>query len=189
MSYFMHESAVVDDGAQIGAGTKVWHFSHIMSTATIGQNCILGQNVFVGAGVHVGNGVKIQNNVSVYSGVYVEDDVFIGPSAVFTNVNEPRSFFEQKDYAKTKVSIGATIGANATIVCGHTVGKYAFIGAGAVVTKDVPDFAMMYGVPAQIKGWVSREGQRLNFNSEGEATCPKSGQRYQLHGSVVSLVE
>ena len=151
--FFVHETAVVDAGVHIGTGTKVWHFSHIMAHCTVGVDCVIGQNVFLGASVKIGSGVKIQNNVSVYSGVEIEDDVFLGPSMVFTNVNAPRSFIEQKNYSKTLVKKGASIGANATIVCGNTIGAYAFIGAGAVVTSEVPDYAFMYGVPAKLKGW------------------------------------
>ena len=150
-NFFVHETAVVDAGVHIGTGTKVWHFSHIMSHCTVGVDCVIGQNVFLGASVKIGSGVKIQNNVSVYSGVEIEDDVFLGPSMVFTNVNAPRSFIEQKNYSKTLVKKGASIGANATIVCGNTIGAYAFIGAGAVVTSEVPDYAFIYGVPARLK--------------------------------------
>lgn len=185
MSYFKHETAVVDQGAIIGDETKIWHFTHIMSSAHLGSRCILGQNVFVGADVHIGNGVKIQNNVSVYSGVTVEDDVFLGPSVVFTNVNAPRSFIEQKDFAKTRIGKGAAIGANATIVCGNDIGQYSFIGAGAVVTAAVPDYAKYYGVPAQHKGWISRTGQDLNFDEKGKATCSQTGEEYVLENDVV----
>ncbi len=185
MSYFKHETAVVDQGATIGDETKVWHFTHIMSSAHVGARCILGQNVFVGADVLIGNGVKIQNNVSVYSGVTVEDDVFLGPSVVFTNVNAPRSFIEQKDFAKTRIGKGAAIGANATIVCGNDIGQYSFIGAGAVVTATVPDYAKYYGVPAQHKGWISRTGQDLNFDEKGHAICPQTGEEYELKQDVV----
>jgi UDP-2-acetamido-3-amino-2,3-dideoxy-glucuronate N-acetyltransferase len=186
--YFVHETAVVDANVQIGPGSKVWHFSHIMPHCSLGANCILGQNVFLGDSVTIGSGVKIQNNVSVYSGVEIEDDVFLGPSMVFTNVNAPRSFIEQKNYAKTVVKKGASIGANATIVCGNTIGAYAFIGAGAVVTHEVPDFAFMYGVPAKQQGWVSRAGARLNFDDDTTALCETTGEKYELRDGVVAVI-
>ena len=186
--YFVHETAVVDADVQIGPGSKVWHFSHIMPHCSLGANCILGQNVFLGDSVTIGSGVKIQNNVSVYSGVEIEDDVFLGPSMVFTNVNAPRSFIEQKNYARTVVKKGASIGANATIVCGNTIGAYAFIGAGAVVTHEVPDFAFMYGVPAKQQGWVSRAGARLNFDDGTTALCETTGEKYELRDGVVALI-
>lgn len=186
--YFVHETAVVDADVQIGPGSKVWHFSHIMPHCSLGANCILGQNVFLGDSVTIGSGVKIQNNVSVYSGVEIEDDVFLGPSMVFTNVNAPRSFIEQKNYARTVVKQGASIGANATIVCGNTIGAYAFIGAGAVVTHEVPDFAFMYGVPAKQQGWVSRAGARLNFNDGTIALCETTGEKYELRDGVVAVI-
>jgi UDP-2-acetamido-3-amino-2,3-dideoxy-glucuronate N-acetyltransferase len=186
--YFVHETAVVDAEVQIGPGSKVWHFSHIMPHCSLGANCILGQNVFLGDSVTIGSGVKIQNNVSVYSGVEIEDDVFLGPSMVFTNVNAPRSFIEQKNYAKTVVKKGASIGANATIVCGNTIGAYAFIGAGAVVTHEVPDFAFMYGVPAKQQGWVSRAGARLNFDDGTTALCETTGEKYELRDGVVAVI-
>lgn len=186
--YFVHETAVVDADVQIGQGSKVWHFSHIMPHCSLGANCILGQNVFLGDSVTIGSGVKIQNNVSVYSGVEIEDDVFLGPSMVFTNVNAPRSFIEQKNYARTVVKKGASIGANATIVCGNTIGAYAFIGAGAVVTHEVPDFAFMYGVPAKQQGWVSRAGARLNFDGGTTALCEKTGEKYELRDGVVAVI-
>jgi UDP-2-acetamido-3-amino-2,3-dideoxy-glucuronate N-acetyltransferase len=186
--FFVHETAVVDTDVQIGAGSKVWHFSHIMSHCSLGTNCILGQNVFLGDSVKIGSGVKIQNNVSVYSGVEIEDDVFLGPSMVFTNVNTPRSFIEQKEYAKTVVKKGASIGANATIVCGNTIGAYAFIGAGAVVTHEVPDFAFMYGVPAKQQGWLSRAGARLNFDDGTTAICERTGEKYELRDGVVAVI-
>ena len=186
--YFVHETAVVDADVQIGQGSKVWHFSHIMPHCSLGANCILGQNVFLGDSVTIGSGVKIQNNVSVYSGVEIEDDVFLGPSMVFTNVNAPRSFIEQKNYAKTVVKKGASIGANATIVCGNTIGAYAFIGAGAVVTHEVPDFAFMYGVPAKQQGWVSRAGARLNFEDGTTALCETTGEKYELRDGVVAVI-
>ena len=186
--YFVHETAVVDADVQIGPGSKVWHFSHIMPHCSLGANCILGQNVFLGDSVTIGSGVKIQNNVSVYSGVEIEDDVFLGPSMVFTNVNAPRSFIEQKNYARTVVKKGASIGANATIVCGNTIGAYAFIGAGAVVTHEVPDFAFMYGVPAKQQGWVSRAGARLNFDDVTTALCETTGEKYELRDGVVAVI-
>lgn len=175
----IHESAIVDDGAVIGHGTKIWHFSHVCSGASIGDRCSLGQNVFVGSGVSIGNQVKIQNNVSVYEGVTLEDDVFCGPSMVFTNVLMPRSAFPRTDrvFDQTLVRRGVTIGANATIVCGITIGQYAFIGAGAVVTHDVPDHAIMIGVPAKQSGWMSEAGTPLDF-SDGQAACSKTGQMY-----------
>ena len=186
--YFVHETAVVDANVQIGPGSKVWHFSHIMPHCSLGANCILGQNVFLGDSVTIGSRVKIQNNVSVYSGVEIEDDVFLGPSMVFTNVNAPRSFIEQKNYARTVVKKGASIGANATIVCGNTIGAYAFIGAGAVVTHEVPDFAFMYGVPAKQQGWVSRAGARLNFDDGTTALCETTGEKYELRDGVVAVI-
>jgi UDP-2-acetamido-3-amino-2,3-dideoxy-glucuronate N-acetyltransferase len=184
---FIHPSAIVDQGAQIGASTRIWHFCHICGTARIGDHASLGQNVFVADRVVVGNGVKIQNNVSLYEGVICEDDVFIGPSAVFTNVINPRSGVNRKaEYKTTLIKQGASIGANATIVCGITLGNYCFIGAGAVVTKDVPDFALMIGNPAKQKGWMSKAGQKLEF-AEGEAICPQTGEIYLLEGSFVRL--
>ncbi|HCP41143.1 MAG TPA: N-acetyltransferase [Cryomorphaceae bacterium] len=185
MSYFKHETAVIDEGAVVGDETKVWHFSHIISSANVGSRCILGQNVFVGEDVCIGNGVKIQNNVSVYSGVTVEDDVFLGPSVVFTNVNLPRSFIEQKDFQHTRIGKGASIGANATIVCGNDIGLYSFVGAGAVVTSTVPDYAKYFGAPAVHKGWVSRIGRDLNFDENGKAICPETGEVYSLEQNVV----
>ena len=186
--FFVHETAVVDTDVKIGTGSKIWHFSHIMSHCSLGDNCILGQNVFLGDAVIVGSGVKIQNNVSVYSGVEIEDDVFLGPSMVFTNVNAPRSFIEQKNYARTLVKKGASIGANATIVCGNTIGAYAFIGAGSVVTREVPDFAFIYGVPARQQGWVSKAGARLNFDSGTTAICDTTGEKYELRDGVVAAI-
>ncbi|MDP6953215.1 MAG: acyltransferase [Alphaproteobacteria bacterium] len=175
MSTFVHASAVVDDGAEIGPDSKVWHFCHVMPGASIGARCVLGQNVMIGPGVRVGDGVKLQNNVSVYAGVTLEDDVFCGPSCVFTNVLTPRAFVERKDeFLPTLVRRGATIGANATIVCGVTVGAYAMVGAGAVVTHDVPDHALVVGNPAQPLGWVSRSGERLGT----DLVCPRTGERY-----------
>ena len=177
---FVHPTAIVDEGAQIGAGTKIWHFCHVMSGAQIGENCSLGQNVFVASDVELGESVKVQNNVSIYTGVTCEANVFLGPSMVFTNVLNPRSGINRKDhYQKTTVKTGASIGANATIICGHSIGQFAFIGAGAVITKDVPDYALMIGNPAKQNGWMSENGHRLEFK-EGKAICPESGNRYQL---------
>lgn len=186
----IHSSAVVDEGAVVGAGTKVWHFSHIMKDAVLGENCNIGQNVVVSPGVILGNNVKVQNNVSIYTGVSCEDDVFLGPSCVFTNVINPRSAVNRRSqYAKTKVGRGATIGANATIVCGNDIGEYAFIGAGAVVTKHVPAYALLVGNPARQIGWMSRFGNRLHFNKEGFAQCAESGEQYMLStDGIVSLI-
>ncbi len=188
-SYFAHETAVVDTGCEIGAGTKIWHFSHIMPNCTIGLNCNIGQNVVVSPEVILGNNVKIQNNVSLYTGVICEDDVFLGPSMVFTNVMNPRSAVNRKDqYAKTIVRKGASIGANATIVCGNDIGQFAFIGAGSVVTKEVLAYALVVGNPARQIGWMSAYGHRLTFDENGKATCPESGDNYQLlDGQVNSL--
>jgi UDP-2-acetamido-3-amino-2,3-dideoxy-glucuronate N-acetyltransferase len=181
MDYFVHKTAVVDTGCKIGKGTKVWHFCHLMATAVIGENCNLGQNVMVASEVILGNNVKVQNNVSIYSGVTCEDDVFLGPSMVFTNVINPRSAVVRKGkYSKTKVGKGATIGANATIICGNNIGSYAFVGAGSVVTKTVPSYALVLGNPAKQVGWMSAYGHRLQFDAQGEALCPESGQAYQL---------
>jgi len=181
MDYFYHPSAFIDEPCVIGKGTKIWHFCHIMSGAEIGENCVLGQNVMVGNDVTIGNNVKIQNNVSVYSGVVLEDDVFCGPSCVFTNVINPRSqIIRRHEYRRTLVRRGATIGANATIICGITIGRYAFIGAGSVVRKDVPDYALIIGVPGVQKGWMSRHGNRLQATEEPSIlVCPLSGWRYQ----------
>ena len=179
--YFVHESSYVDEPCTIGSGTKIWHFSHIMQDSQIGKNCNIGQNVVISPGVILGNGVKIQNNVSVYSGVVCEDDVFLGPSCVFTNVINPRSFIARKDeYRLTLIKEGASIGANATIVCGHTIGCYAFIGAGAVVTRDVPDYALMLGNPARIAGYICRCGQKLTFNENGQAECTACSEKYSF---------
>ncbi len=179
--YFVHASAYVDEPCSIGEGTKIWHFCHISANATIGRACSFGQNVFVASGVVIGNNVKIQNNVSLYAGVEVEDDVFLGPSCVLTNVTNPRSQVNRQAlYETTKLGRGCSIGANATIVCGVTIGAYAFIGAGAVVTKDVPPYALMVGTPARQLGWMSRHGHRLNTNADGIMVCPESGLRYRL---------
>ncbi|MEW6282778.1 MAG: acyltransferase [Candidatus Eremiobacterota bacterium] len=190
MDYFAHESAYVDDPCEIGAGTRIWHFCHVMKNARLGKNCILGQNVLVSSGVVVGDNVKIQNNVSLYTGVILEDDVFCGPSMVFTNVINPRSQIVRKsEYMTTLVRRGATLGANCTIVCGATIGRYAFVGAGAVVRGDVPDYALMLGVPARQKGWMSRHGHRLTQrDADGNLVCPESGWRYQEeHGTLRCL--
>jgi UDP-2-acetamido-3-amino-2,3-dideoxy-glucuronate N-acetyltransferase len=179
--YFAHPTAVIDPGCNIGRGSKIWHFCHLMPGCTVGENCILGQNVMVAGGVTVGNGVKIQNNVSLYTGVTLEDDVFIGPSAVFTNVINPRSFVERKnEFRATTVCRGASVGANATIVCGVRIGAYALVGAGAVVTHDVPDYALVTGMPARVMGWVSRLGHRLDFDNDNRAVCPESGEAYRF---------
>lgn len=189
MNYYAHETAVIDEGCEIGAGTKIWHFAHILPGCTIGENCIIGQNCVIFNEVVLGNNVKIQNNVSVYTGVTCDDDVFLGPSCVFTNVTNPRSAVNRRgQYAKTHVGKGASIGANATIVCGHDIGPFAFIGAGAVVTKNVPAYALFIGNPARQAGWMSEFGHRLQFNEKGLATCPESGQQYQLKDGVVSKV-
>ncbi len=185
-NYFVHESSYVDDGCVIGEGTKIWHFSHIMKDCIIGEKCNIGQNVVISPGVVLGNGVKIQNNVSVYTGVICEDGVFLGPSCVFTNVINPRSFIERKDeYRKTVVKKGASIGANATIVCGHDIGKYAFIGAGSVVTKDVPDYALVYGSPAKVQGYVCECGAKLRF-SDGKAVCEACHKKYIKNENTVT---
>jgi UDP-2-acetamido-3-amino-2,3-dideoxy-glucuronate N-acetyltransferase len=187
--YFVHESSYVDDGAQIGTGSKIWHFSHIMAGAVIGERCNLGQNVVVMPGTRLGNNVKVQNNVSIYEGVELEDDVFCGPSCVFTNVLNPRSHISRKsEYRKTIVRKGVSIGANATIVCGSTLGQYAFIGAGAVVTSDVPDFALMVGVPARRVGWMCQCGLRLELKG-GRAACPTCGAGYHEGDGRLRLVD
>ena len=187
--YFAHETAVIDENCQIGEGTKIWHFSHIMTGCVIGTNCNIGQNVVISPEVVLGNNIKVQNNVSVYTGVICEDDVFLGPFCVFTNVTNPRSAVNRKSqYARTHVGKGATIGANATVVCGHDIGAYAFIGAGAVVTKHVPDYALLVGNPARQLGWMSEYGHRLYFDNEGIAECPESHEKYQLKdGKVFKL--
>jgi UDP-2-acetamido-3-amino-2,3-dideoxy-glucuronate N-acetyltransferase len=185
--YFSHATAVIDEGCEIGAGTKIWHFSHIMPGCRIGENCNIGQNVVISPEVVLGRNVKVQNNVSIYTGVICEDDVFLGPSMVFTNVTNPRSAINRKNqYTKTVVKRGASIGANATIVCGHDIGQYAFIGAGAVVTKNVPDYALVLGNPARQTGWMSEYGHKINFDSSGLATCPESGEKYFLKDGKVS---
>ncbi|MBR5778774.1 MAG: N-acetyltransferase [Bacteroidales bacterium] len=189
-SYFAHETAVIDDGCIIGADTKIWHFSHIMTGCMIGERCNIGQNVVVSPQVVLGNNVKVQNNVSIYTGVVCADDVFLGPSCVFTNVINPRSAINRKNqFAKTFVGKGATIGANSTIVCGHNIGEYAFVGAGAVITKDIPDYALYVGNPAKHAGWVSRWGHKLAFNDEGIAVCFESGEVYKLENDKVIFVE
>lgn len=181
MSVFIHPSAVVDEGAIIGDGTRIWHFSHLMATSRVGERCNIGQNVYIDSHVTIGNGVKIQNNVSVYNGVTIEDDVFLGPSAVFTNVINPRSFIERKDeFKKTTVRKGASIGANATILCGVEIGSYAMIGAATVVVKNVAPYALVIGNPARQIGWVSEAGITLDLDPDGRATCPQSGKQYQL---------
>ena len=179
--YYAHPTAVIDDGCEIGEGTKIWHFSHLMPKCKLGKGCNIGQNVVISPEVVLGNNVKVQNNVSIYTGVTSDDDVFMGPSCVFTNVTNPRSAVNRRDqYARTHVGKGASIGANATIVCGHDIGAFAFIGAGAVVTKNIPAYALVVGNPARQVGWMSEYGHRLQFDANGQATCPESGQRYQL---------
>jgi UDP-2-acetamido-3-amino-2,3-dideoxy-glucuronate N-acetyltransferase len=192
VDYFVHESSYLDEGAQIGSGTKIWHFCHVMGKAKIGRGCNIGQNVFIAAEVVVGDNVKIQNNVSLYTGVTVEDDVFLGPSMVLTNVINPRSHVSRKDeYQTTLIKRGASVGANATIVCGTTLGRYCFVGAGAVVTRDVPDFALVYGNPARIRGWMCQCGLRLQFEARdgGDgALCPACGKRYIKDDLIVSMI-
>ena len=184
--FFSHETAVIDEGCEIGSGTKIWHFSHIMTGCKIGSNCNIGQNVVISPEVVLGNNVKVQNNVSIYSGVICEDDVFLGPSMVFTNVINPRSAVNRRgQYSKTLVKKGASIGANATIVCGHDIGRFAFIGAGAVVTKEVPDYALVVGNPAKQTGWMSEYGHKLKFDDNGSAECPESHEKYKLEYGVV----
>ncbi len=188
--FFAHETAVIDDGVEIGAGTRIWHFSHVMTGSKIGENCNLGQNVVVSPQVILGKNVKVQNNVSIYTGVICEDDVFLGPSMVFTNVINPRSAVIRRDeYVKTVVEKGATIGANATIVCGNKIGKFAFIGAGAVVIREVKPYALVVGNPSKQIGWMSEFGHRLEFNSDGLASCPESGEQYRLKGDMVTKIE
>jgi UDP-2-acetamido-3-amino-2,3-dideoxy-glucuronate N-acetyltransferase len=190
MDYFAHETAVIDEGCTIGKGTRIWHFSHIMPGCVIGESCNIGQNVVISPEVVLGRNVKIQNNVSIYTGVTCDDDVFLGPSMVFTNVINPRSAVNRKsEYAKTHVGKGASIGANATIVCGHDIGKYAFIGAGAVVTKNVPDYALVIGNPARQTGWMSEYGHKLKFDNAGKAVCPESGDTYELQNGRVTKIQ
>jgi len=189
MKYFKHETAIIDEGCQIGAGTKIWHFSHIMPNCKIGENCNIGQNVYISSDVVLGNNVKVQNNVSIYAGITCEDDVFLGPSMVFTNIINPRSAVSRKkQFVKTQIGKGATIGANATLICGYNIGRYAFIGAGAVVTKPVPDYALVIGNPAKQLGWMSEYGHRLHFNSDDVAICPESNQEYRLENGQVTRI-
>jgi len=188
--YYSHETAIIDSGALIGEGTKIWHFSHIMENCTIGKSCNLGQNVVVSPKVVLGNNVKVQNNVSIYSGVNCEDDVFLGPSMVFTNIINPRSAVVRRDqYIETLVKKGASIGANATIICGNIIGSYSLIGAGSVITKDVPDYALIIGNPGKQIGWVSQYGHRLEFNEDFKATCPESGELYELINDKVKRIK
>lgn len=190
MGYFAHETAVIDEGCQIGEGTKIWHFSHVMPDCVLGENCNLGQNVVVSPNVTLGNNVKVQNNVSIYTGVICEDDVFLGPSMVFTNVTNPRSAVNRRgSYEKTTVGRGASIGANATIVCGNDIGHHAFIGAGSVVTKTVPPYALLVGNPARQIGWMSEYGHCLEFDASGNAICPESGEKYVLKDGNVNKVQ
>jgi UDP-2-acetamido-3-amino-2,3-dideoxy-glucuronate N-acetyltransferase len=187
--YFVHETAVIDEGCKIGKGTKIWHFSHVMKGSEIGENCNIGQNVVISPGVKLGKNVKVQNNISIYTGVICEDDVFLGPSMVFTNVINPRSAIIRKDsYHSTIVEKGASIGANSTIVCGNKIGTYSFIGAGAVVTKEVKPYALVVGNPARQTGWMSEYGHKLNFDNSGLATCPESGERYRIEDGKVSKI-
>ena len=189
MDYFAHDTAVIDDGCTIGKGAKIWHFSHVMPDCIIGEKCNIGQNVVISPAVVLGKNVKVQNNVSIYSGVVCEDDVFLGPSMVFTNVVNPRSAVNRRGtYSKTIVKKGASIGANATIVCGHDIGTFAFIGAGAVVTKTVPAYALVVGNPARQIGWMSEFGHRLKFNSDGIAICPESNEKYKLLNHTVKKI-
>lgn len=190
-NYYVNEYAVVDDNVEIGEGTKIWHFSHVQSGARLGKKCVLGQNVNVGNNVVIGDFVKIQNNVSVYEGVILEDYVFCGPSMVFTNISDPRSKYPQvgaKYYKKTVVKEGASLGANSTIVCGNTIGRFAFVGAGAVVTKDIPDFALVVGNPARISGWFSEAGEKLKFDENGYAICSRTNKKYYFDGKIVTEV-
>jgi UDP-2-acetamido-3-amino-2,3-dideoxy-glucuronate N-acetyltransferase len=187
--YFAHETAVIDKGCKIGNGTKIWHFSHVMAGAEIGENCNIGQNVVVSPGVRLGSNVKVQNNVSIYTGVIVDDDVFLGPSMVFTNIINPRSEIIRRDnYETTIVEKGASIGANSTIICGNIIGRYAFVGAGAVVTKDVKPYALVVGNPARQTGWMSEYGHKLSFDKKGFTVCPESGDRYHLENGIVSKI-
>ncbi len=190
MSFYVHPSSIIDENCEIGEGTKIWHFSHVMSGAVIGKNCNLGQNVVVSPKVILGNNVRVQNNVSIYEGVVCEDDVFLGPSMVLTNVINPRSAISRKEeFRKTLIKKGASIGANATIVCGNTIGEYAFIGAGAVVTKDVPAYALIVGNPGRQKGWMSEFGHKLQFNGENKAVCQESLQEYLLENNEVKRIK
>lgn len=189
MGYFAHETAVIDPGCNIGEGTKVWHFSHLMEGCELGDGCNVGQNVVISPGVKLGKNVKVQNNVSIYTGVECEDDVFLGPSMVFTNITNPRSAIIRRDqYERTVVKKGASIGANATVVCGHDIGEFALIGAGAVVTKNIPAFALVVGNPAKQIGWVSEFGHRLNFDDNNRASCPESNQEYKLENDQVERI-
>lgn len=189
-NFFAHSTAIIDDGCRIGKGTKIWHFSHLMSNCTLGENCNLGQNVVVSPQVVLGRNVKVQNNVSIYTGVTCDDDVFLGPSMVFTNVINPRSAVNRKnEYAKTHVGKGASIGANATIVCGHNIGEYAFIGAGAVVTKNVPPYSLWIGNPAKQAGWISEYGHRLQFDKENIAVCLESKEKYKIENNIVTKIK
>ena len=190
MNYYVHPSSVIDEGCQVGDGTKIWHFCHVMPGAVIGKNCVLGQNVMIASNVRIGNNVKVQNNVSLYEGVVCEDDVFLGPSVVLTNVINPRSAISRKnEYKTTLIKKGASIGANATVICGNTIGEYAFIGAGAVVTKDIPAFALITGNPGKQTGWMSEYGCRLKFDANNTAVCPESGQAYKLDKDSVKRVK
>jgi len=190
MSHFVHPTAIVDDGVEIGDGTKVWHFAHLCTGARIGRNCVFGQNTMVAGGVTIGSNVKVQNNVAIYTGTMVEDDVFLGPSCVLTNVTNPRSQVVRHSlYEVTRLRRGATVGANATLVCGITLGRYAFVAAGAVVTRDVPDYGYVRGVPARAAGWMSRHGHLLRFDPDGLATCPESGLRYRLTDGGVRCLD
>jgi UDP-2-acetamido-3-amino-2,3-dideoxy-glucuronate N-acetyltransferase len=187
--YYIHPTAVLDPGATIGSGSRIWHFSHIMPGSCMGENCVIGQNVFIANDVELGNGVKVQNNVSLYKGLICEDSVFIGPSVVFTNVINPRSHIERKnEFKKTLVRKGATIGANATVLCGIEIGAFAFVGAGAVVTRSVPDYGLVIGNPARLKGWMSTSGSRLEFDETGTAICPDSGEKYALKNNKVTRI-
>jgi UDP-2-acetamido-3-amino-2,3-dideoxy-glucuronate N-acetyltransferase len=187
--YFAHETSVIDEGCKIGKRTRIWHFSHIMAGSEIGENCNIGQNVVVSPGVKLGRNVKVQNNVSIYTGVICEDDVFLGPSMVFTNIINPRSAIVRKDsYVSTLVEKGASIGANSTIICGNTIGRFSFIGAGAVVTKDVKPYALVVGNPAKQTGWMSEYGHKLKFDENGIAVCPESGEKYRLQDDIVTKI-
>jgi UDP-2-acetamido-3-amino-2,3-dideoxy-glucuronate N-acetyltransferase len=187
--FFAHETAVIDEGCKIGKGTKIWHFSHIMTGSELGENCNIGQNVVVSPGVRLGRNVKVQNNVSIYTGVICEDDVFLGPSMVFTNIINPRSAIVRKDsYVSTLVEKGASIGANSTIICGNTIGRFSFIGAGAVVTKDVKPYALVVGNPAKQTGWMSEYGHKLKFDENGIAVCPESGEKYRIQDGTVTKI-